>query len=449
MSDIFKSYDIRGLYPQQINRAVANLLGQAIAKFFLQAGQTKTVVIGGDMRMSTPELRDGIILGLVAQGMKVWDLGLVSTDTVYYASGRYSMPGIMITASHNPAEYNGCKIVLAGAVGVGSDSGLPMIEQYYLALQEDYNSEHSLAVEDKRQILTEYLDYLKRFINPADFQKMRLVIDAGNGLAGKIIPLLLENSPLDIIPLYFELDGSFPNHEANPLKPENTSDLIKRVKLENADLGLAFDGDSDRVFFIDEQGRLIDSSYIICLVAQYLLNKYPAQKILYNAVCSRVVPEVISGFGGQPVMERVGHTFIKNKMRQEDIIFGGEKSGHYYYRDCFYADNAFLTVLIVLSIMTQESGKTFSQLIEKFQTSSILPETNFTVDDQKKIITKLKNIYHDGEQSELDGLSVYYPEWWFNVRLSGTEPLLRLNLEAADDNLLQKKLAELSQLIME
>ena len=429
MATIFKSYDLRGLYPQEINRVIANRLGQALAKFFLTAAQPKTVVIGGDMRLSTPEIRAGLISGFAAGGMQVWDLGLVSTDTVYFAAGKYNLPGVMITASHNPADYNGLKIVLAGALGVGSDSGLPMVEEYFNNCVEDFSVDPGSIVFDKRQILNEYLDYLKKFVNPQDLASFKVVVDAGNGLAGKIIPLLLENSPLNILPLYFDLDGAFPNHEANPLKPENTTELIRRVKLEKANLGLAFDGDSDRVFLVDEKGQLIDSSYVICLVAKYLLNKYPAEKILYNAVCSRIVPEFIKKYGGQPIIERVGHTFIKNRMRKEDIIFGGEKSGHYYYRDCFYADNAFLTTLIILAIMSERSELSLSQLLSEYQTTAILSETNFTVSDQQAMIAKIKNIYHDGEQSKLDGLSVYYQDWWFNVRPSGTEPLLRLNLE--------------------
>ncbi|MCR4280439.1 MAG: phosphomannomutase/phosphoglucomutase [Candidatus Komeilibacteria bacterium] len=439
--EIFKSYDIRGIYPSELDGAMAARIGTAIALFLAEKKEPKNIVIGRDMRASGEEISSALISALTTAGCKVWDLGLVSTDVVYFASGKYNLPGIMITASHNTAEYNGFKIVLSGARGVGQGSGMDRIEELCEKTQAAEIGQAAIP-ETRNDILSEYISYLKSQVNIDSTRTVKVVIDAGNGMAGKIIPLLTKDLPIEVEPLYFELDGSFPNHEANPLKPETLFDLQAKIRAGDYDLGIAFDGDADRAIFLDEKGNLIDSSQIICLVAKTLLEKNPGSKILYNAVCSRAVPEIITELGGEPVRERVGHSFIKKTMREQDIIFGGEKSGHFFYRDLYFADSGFMTALLVWQIYSQQEKK-MSELVRRYSRYYAIPETNFAVADKEAVIGRLAGEYSDGQIDRLDGLTASYPDWWFNVRPSGSEPLLRLNLEANSEELLNEKAAEI------
>ncbi len=443
--EIFKAYDIRGVYPSEINKESAKLIGVAFAKF----ARSKKIIIGQDMRSSSKEIFQGLCDGITSTGKDVVDIGLVSTDTVYYASGKLNLPGVMITASHNPKKYNGMKFCLKGAKPVGKDTGLDKMKETVQDIistgkQIKKTGDHGKIY--KKNILKDYEKFVLSFIKKKDIKPLKVVIDAGNGMAGKMVPDIFKKLPIKVTPLYFKLDGNFPNHPANPAEKKNLKDLIQAVKKKKADIGMAFDGDADRVFFIDENGKTVLASFVVAMIAKNILLKKPKEKIIHDLRCGRIVPETINKNGGKPIKERVGHSFIKATMKRTGAIFGGEMSGHYYYRDNFRADSGIITALLVLEILSKSNNK-ISELVEGFEKYHQIDEVNFKVKDKEKKIKELKKKYKSGDQSELDGLSIDYEDWWFNVRASNTEPVLRLNLEAETKKLMLEKKKELMKII--
>ena len=442
LDQIIKAYDVRGIYPDQLDSDLAHAVGAAfvrVLKIAARDGGPGVVVIGHDMRPSGPELVAAFADGVREQGCDVILIGLASTDGLYFASGHLNIPGAMFTASHNPAQYNGIKLCRAGAAPVGQDSGLreirEMIENDAIPAYDGPMGETS-----ERDMLTEYAKYLRKLVDLSGIRPLKVVVDAGNGMGGFTVPAVLGTGcglpalPLDIDALYFELDGTFPNHEANPIEPSNLVDLQKRVLEVGADIGLAFDGDADRCFLVDERGELISPSTLTALIASRELKKAPGSTIIHNVITSKAVPEVILENGGTPVRTRVGHSFIKATMAETNAVFGGEHSGHFYFRDFWRADSGMLAALHALAALGETSeGTTISSLMREFDRYSNSGEINTEVKDQKAMTEKIRLAYAEGTTTdEMDGLTVDGGEWWFNVRPSNTEPLLRLNVEARD-----------------
>jgi phosphomannomutase len=441
LDTIFKAYDIRGVYPDEIDEAAARRIGWAFARF-TGAGR---IAMGRDMRTSSPSLAEAFTGGANAAGSSVVDLGEVSSDALYYASGRLSIPGAMFTASHNPGRYNGLKVCRAGAAPIGADSGLADIK----ALAAGAEAAGAPAVEpavEAFDILPSYAEHCRSFITTEGLRPLKVAIDAGNGMAGKTVPLVFSVLPFEVLPLYFELDGTFPNHPANPIESANLADLQGLVLEQGCDLGIAFDGDADRMFLVDEKARLVQGSTTTALVAGRLLEDHPGGSIIYNLICSWTVPEVIREKGGNPIRTRVGHSFIKEIMAETGAIFGGEHSGHYYFRDNFRADSGMIAALIVLEVLGR-SDSPLSQLLEPFDRYAASGEINSEVADQDAMIDELSRVFLDGKQDRIDGLTVEYDDWWFNCRASNTEPLLRLNLEARTEELMKEKLDQTLRII--
>ena len=419
---IFKAYDIRGLYPEELDEARAEKIGAAAGKFF----EGRTIVVGRDMRRSGPALAEAVIRGLTRAGKDVVDIGAVTTPMVTFAVAHFRYDGgIMVTASHNPAKFNGIKLCGKGAAAVSYDTGIDAIEA--MVLGGDIPSAPKPGSVAQRDVLAEYLQHVLGAAG--DIRGLKLVVDAGNGMAGMLMPPLLGKFQVEVVPLYFELDGSFPHHDANTLKPENLVDLQKKVLETRADLGIAFDGDGDRVIFVDEQGVAISADLVTVLLAREALQAEPGATILYDLRSSWAVREEIEALGGRAVMTRVGHSFIKQTMRKEKAVLGGELSGHYYFRDNFDADSGAFTLLKMLSLLCRER-KPMSQLIAPLQRYFASGEINSEVADKDAKIAELTHMYSCGRESGLDGLSVEFEDWWFNVRKSNTDPLLRLVVEA-------------------
>ncbi|MBU1131878.1 phosphomannomutase/phosphoglucomutase [Patescibacteria group bacterium] len=433
---IFKAYDVRGIYSDELDGETMEKIGRSFVQFL----SAKKVVVGYDMRLSSPELSAAFMRGCVKQGADVLDLGQISTDALYFCSGKYDLPGVMITASHNPKEYNGVKFCRAGAEPIGGDSGLEQIKELVSA-DNFVDAETAGVIEKKENILKEFRDHCLKFIDKEKIKPLKIVVDAGNGMAGKVVPIIFENLPCEIIPLYFELDGNFPHHPSNPLEKENVLDLISKVKESGADLGLAFDGDADRVFFIDEKGERVDSSFATAMIAKNLLKKNPGEKVIYTVTVSKAVPDIVEKMGSESILTRVGHSFIKELMKKSGAIFSGEHSGHYYFRDNFRADSGIIAALIVIEMLS-ESGKKLSEFSEKFDSYHKIEEMNTQVEDKDLVIQNLKEKYGANLTQEFDGVTFEFPDWWFNVRPSNTEPLLRLNLEANSEELMEEKTAE-------
>jgi phosphomannomutase len=439
LSPIFKAYDVRGTYPEQLDEASARRIGGAFALF---TGADR-IVLGRDMRVSSPALTAAFAEGAAAAGTSVVDVGEVSTDALYFASGRMGLPGAMFTASHNPGHYNGIKMCRSGAAPIGADSGLQDIR----ALAEEGVPGATAPGEvSAHDVLPEYATHCRGFVDAGVLHPLKVAIDAGNGMAGKTVPIVFEGLPFEVVPLFFELDGTFPNHPANPIEPANLADLQKKVLAEGCVAGIAFDGDADRMFLVDERGELVSGSTTTALVAERLLRKHPGEAVIYNLICSWAVPEVIEENGGRPVRTRVGHSFIKQVMAETGAIFGGEHSGHYYFRDNFRADSGMIAALLTLEAMS-ESGLPLSRMLEPYERYAASGEINSTVADQAAALAKLATAYADGKQDASDGLTVEFDDWWFNCRPSNTEPLLRLNLEARDDALMAAKRDEVLALI--
>ncbi len=426
--NIFKAYDIRGLVGTQLNKQFAFSTGVAFAKFLEMRREPATVVIGEDMRPSSPELADAFSAGITSQGLDVIRIGLASTDMLYFASGKLGLPGAMFTASHNPAEYNGIKLCLSSAKPIGKESGLLLIEKF---VREGVPvSNRPMGKESDRQMLAEYVDYLLTLVDLSEIRNLKIVIDAGNGMAGHTAPAVFAKLKAEVIPMYFELDGTFPNHEANPIDEANLKDLKKRVKKMGADIGLAFDGDADRCFLVDETGNAVNPSLLTALIAERELKKQPGASIIYNLISSKAVKEVITENGGKPLRSRVGHSYIKAMMGESGAIFGGEHSGHFYFAQFWRADSGMLAALHAIAALGT-SDKTLSELLKPYARYISSGEINSKVQDPVQKVSQIKAIYADTYQSdELDGLTITSDTWWFNVRASNTEPLLRLNVEA-------------------
>jgi phosphomannomutase len=430
LEKIIKAYDIRGLVKDEITPDFAFSLGTAFAKFLEYEREPATIVVGEDMRPSSPLLADAFSDGVISQGMDVIRIGLASTDMLYFASGKLNLPGIMFTASHNPAKYNGMKLCKSGARPIGQETGLVKIRQ--LIEQGVPISNRPIGSMRNQDLLKEYVDYLLSLFPDKAFQKRKLkvVIDAGNGMAGFTAPAVMERLNIDLIPMYFELDGNFPNHEANPIEAKNLKDLQKRVKKEKADIGLAFDGDADRCFLINEKGELVNPSALTSLIAVNQLKTKPGSTIIYNLISSKAVSEVISENGGIGVRSRVGHSYIKSLMAESGAIFGGEHSGHFYFSNFWRADSGMLAALYALTEL-MATKNTLSELLKPFNRYVASGEINSKVKNTEKSIELIRKKYCDKYLvDELDGLTITADSWWFNLRPSNTEPLLRLNVEA-------------------
>ncbi|WP_069768506.1 phosphomannomutase/phosphoglucomutase [Streptomyces sp. LUP30] len=434
LSQIVKAYDVRGVVPDQWDESLAELFGAA----FAQVTDAEAIVVGHDMRPSSPALSDAFARGAAALGVHVTRIGLCSTDQLYYASGALNLPGAMFTASHNPARYNGIKLCRAGAAPVGQDTGLTQIRELVEKWTETGAPESApeRGTVSDTDTLKDYAAHLRALVDLTSIRPLKVVVDAGNGMGGHTVPTVLEGLPLSVVPLYFELDGTFPNHEANPLDPANLVDLQKRVREEGADLGLAFDGDADRCFVVDERGEPVSPSAITALVAVRELARSGGRgTVIHNLITSRTVPEVVGEHGGTPVRTRVGHSFIKAEMARSGAIFGGEHSAHYYFKDFWNADTGMLAALHVLAALGGQDGP-LSRLVAEYDRYSGSGEINSTVADQADRIAAIRAAYGDRDDvtlDELDGLTVSSADWWFNVRPSNTEPLLRLNAEARDE----------------
>ena len=428
--DIFKAYDIRGLVDGELSPDFAFSVGLAFARFLELEREPSTVLVGEDMRPSSPELAEAFSAGVTSNGTNVIRIGLASTDLLYFAAGSKNLPGAMFTASHNPAAYNGIKLCLSGARPIGKETGLKTIENFVrngipLVMRP-------VGIETSEDLLQAYSDHLHELVSFNGNRPLKIVIDAGNGMAGFTAPAIFDRLGAEIIPLYFELDGNFPNHEANPIDPANLRDLQKSVLENKADIGLAFDGDADRCFLVDEKGETVDPSLLTALIASRELIKHPGATIIHSLISSRTVVEVINELGGVPVRSRVGHSYIKALMAETGAIFGGEHSGHFYFKDFWRADSGALAALHALAALG-ESDKTISQLLAPFKRYFASGEVNSRVADSALVIKAIKEKYSvlsEFEIDELDGLTVSTSTWWFNVRASNTEPLLRLNVEA-------------------
>jgi phosphomannomutase len=444
LEKIIKAYDIRGLVKDEVTPDFSFSLGVAFAKFLEIEREPATIVVGEDMRPSSAPLADAFSDGATSQGMDVIRIGLASTDMLYFASGKLNLPGVMFTASHNPAKYNGMKLCKSGARPIGQESGLIKIRQL---IEEGVPiSNRPVGSVRKQQLLNDYVDYLlARFPkNTFKKRKLKVVIDAGNGMAGFTAPAVMQQLNVDLIPMYFELDGNFPNHEANPIEPENLKALQKRVKKEKADIGLAFDGDADRCFLIDENGDLVNPSALTGLIAVRELKANPGATIIYNLISSKAVAEVISENGGVALRSRVGHSYIKTLMAESGAVFGGEHSGHFYFGDFWRADSGMLAALYALAEL-MATTKSLSNLLQPYNRYFSSGEINSKVKDANKSIKLVKDKYQDKYQvDELDGLTVTAKSWWFNLRPSNTEPLLRLNVEADT----QKQMAEIRDTVL-
>ena len=437
LTSIVKAYDVRGVVPDQLNEHVATAIGAAFVRMLRSGGENAdTIVLAHDMRDSSPGLAAAFAEGARTEGTNVIMAGLGSTDLLYYASGSLDMPGAMFTASHNPAQYNGIKMCRAGAKPIGQDTGLAQIRDGAQAildagkgLAEPTGTAESVA------LLPKYAAFLRTLVDLSGIRPLKVVVDAGNGMGGYTVPAVLGGTvapalPLDIVPLYFELDGSFPNHEANPLEPKNIVDLQAAVRQHGADIGLAFDGDADRCFVVDADGNPVSPSAVTALVAARELLKHPGGTIIYNLITSHAVPEIVRENGGVPIRSRVGHSFIKGEMARTGAVFGGEHSAHYYFRDFWGADTGMLAAMHVLAALGGQD-KPLSELASKYERYVASGEINTTVTDQPAKIAEVKSAFPDAEVDELDGLTLSFPDGsWANLRPSNTEPLLRLNVEA-------------------
>jgi phosphomannomutase len=426
---IFKAYDIRGIVPDQLDEGVAEAVGAAFARM---TGAQALVTVH-DMRTSSAPLAEAFGAGAASQGADVLSAGLGSTDMLYYASGSLGIPGAMITASHNPAKYNGIKLCRAGARPVGADTGLAELRT--LAEGGVPAAQGAPGTITPRDLLSGYADHLKTLVDLSGIRPLTVAVDAGNGMAGHTVPKVFEGLPISLVPLYFELDGTFPNHEANPIDPKNLVDLQQAVIGSGADIGLAFDGDADRCFVVDERGEIVSPSVLTALIAVRELAREPGATIIHNLITSRAVPEIVSAHGGTPVRTRVGHSFIKAEMAATGAIFGGEHSGHFYFRDFWFADSGMLAGLHVLAALGSQDGP-LSSLLSEYARYEASGEINSEVSDQKAATERVRVAFagRDGvAMDELDGLTVDSGTWWFNLRPSNTEPLLRLNVEAPDE----------------
>jgi phosphomannomutase len=443
---IFKAYDVRGIYPEEINEEAAFKIGAALIKFL----NKKTVVVGYDMRSSSDKLFTALASGINSMGAKVIDIGLCSTDMVYFAVASYKYDaGIMITASHNPKQYNGMKFVRENAIPIGEESGLKEIKEFVMNDQDIHQKYENIRDPPditKKQVLEDFKKHVLSFIDKDKIAPIKILADAGNGMAGLTVPEIFKGLNCEVIPMCFELDGNFPDHQPDPLVPENRIKIESRMKKGEADLGIAFDGDADRCFFIDDTGNFVPGDFITALLAEHFLKSAGEGKIIYDVRASWAVRDIVKKNNGTPLLNRVGHAFFKQRMRDEKAIFGGEVSGHYYFKDNFNADTGIVAAVLLIEILSK-SNKKLSELVAKFKDYHVSGEINSTVEDKDAAIEKLKLKYNDGNLFFIDGISVEYDDWHFNVRKSNTEPLLRLNLEAKSEKVMNEKIDEVLAII--
>jgi phosphomannomutase len=437
---VFKAYDVRGVVPEDLDADLARTIGAAFAEW----ASAPRILIGRDCRLSSPDIATAIAEGATSRGVDAVDMGLASTDLLYFASGSLDLPGVMITASHNPKQYNGLKFCRAGAAPVGEDSGLREIRA--LVEGPDLSPVGTPGALEQRDLLPEYVEHVLTFTDVDAMRPLTLVVDTANGMGGLVAPAVFERLPFTVHYLYPELDGTFPNHPADPIDPENQRDLKAKVLEVGADVGLAFDGDADRVFLIDEHAEDVSGSLLTALVAEAMLRKEPGAKVVHNLITSWTVPEVIRENGGEPIRTRVGHSFIKGVMAETGAIFGGEHSGHYYFRDNYRADSGLIAAVVALGELSR-SGGPLSALLAPFRRYVASGEINSEVDDQQARIEAIATAYPDAREDRLDGLTIEFDDWWANIRPSNTEPLLRLNVEATTPELLERKTAELLAII--
>jgi len=442
---IFKAYDVRGIYGEDLTDEIAYRIGRAAAQYL----KVPEIAVGRDMRLSSPQLAAALIRGITDQGVNATDLGMTTTDELYFAVGKFNFAaGVMITASHNPGKYNGMKFCRAQAFPISLESGLADIRD--IAISGNYVEPAHKGRITQKDVLDDYVQHALSFIDVSKVRPLKVVIDAGNGMAGMMMPRVFKFLPCELVPLYFDLDGNFPNHPASPIEPENMEDLQKKVREVGADLGAAFDGDADRMFPVDEHGDIVDGSMVTAIVSNSLLHKHPGSTILYNLIVSKSVPELINKLGGKAVRTRVGHSYIKAEMRQLNGIFGGEHSGHFYFRDNWFADSGLIAFLITLELVSIE-GKPLSELLKPLDKGVRSGEINSKVSDVQGKLKALEEQFGRDAQSvdHMDGITVDYGDWWFNVRPSNTEPLLRLNIEANSRALMEQKRDELLAFIRE
>jgi phosphomannomutase len=438
---IFKAYDIRGTYPHQLNEAIAHRIGRSLVEYL----RPQSVVVGRDMRLSSPQIWEGLTTGITEGVADVIDIGLVSTDCLYFAVGKFGYhAGVMITASHNPPEYNGFKMCKKDAMPLSGESGIDRIKE--LVVRGDFPIPQRRGEVKKQDVNQAYVKHILSFIDRDKIKPFKIVIDAGNGMAGNIVPQLFSHLPCKLIPMFFELDGSFPNHPASPIEPENIAPLRERVLTEKADLGAAFDGDADRMFLVDEHANSLGGDMVTALVAKSLLRQKKGATILYNLICSKAVPQVIRNQGGKAIRTRVGHALIKPLMKQHNAVFGGEHSGHFYFRNNWFADSGLIALVVCLELISVE-GQPLSALVDSIDSYFRSGEINSRVDDIPGKLRQIEKHFSGGTIDHLDGLTIDFGEWWFNLRPSNTEPLLRLNVEATSKEILQRKTDELLKLI--
>ncbi|OFW56487.1 MAG: phosphomannomutase/phosphoglucomutase [Candidatus Solincola sediminis] len=439
-TDIFKAYDVRGIYPEQLDEKTCNRIAKAFVTFI----QTDKIVVGYDMRLSSPSLSEAFIEGATEQGADVTLIGLCSTDMLYYASGILDVPGAMFTASHNPKEYNGLKFCRRQAAPISIDTGLADIQD--LAIRNEFPASMRRGGVERTDMLDRYIEHALGFIDTSQLKPLKVVADAGNGMGGLILPALFKKLPCELVPHCFEIDGSFPHHQPDPINPQNIKLLQQWVLEDGGDLGMAFDGDADRVFLVDDKGQPVSGSLTTALIARRVLETHGGERIIYNCINGWIVPETIYAFGGIPIKERVGHSFIKQTMAATGAIFAGEHSGHYYFRDNFRADSGLIASLFILEIISLQN-QPLSQILEPFKKYFDSGEINSRVDDISAKLEEIAKEYSNGRIEHIDGVTVEYPDWWFNVRPSNTEPLIRLNLEAKTPQLMEAKRDEVLAVI--
>ncbi len=441
--NIFKAYDIRGKVGTELTGDVARLVGSALAEWLPNAG---TVAVGRDMRPDSAELAAAVIEGLVQQGRDVLDIGQVTSDMIYFAVGHNNLAGgAMVTASHNPGADNGIKLCREEARPIGIETGLAEVRD--AAIKGEFIPAAVEGTVTQQHLTDEWITHALSFVDASSWPAYKVAIDAGNGMAGAIIPSLEPKTPLEVTRMYFDLDGTFPNHIANPLIPENLVDLQAKIKETGSDFGVAFDGDGDRAVVVDENGVALSGTTMTAILAEYFLSKNPGATILYNAICGRVVPETVAAHGGQSHRTKVGHSFIKADMRTYDAVFAGEHSGHYYFKDNFFADSGLIAALVAIQVLSL-SGVKMSQLAEKYRTAYVaISETNFEVNDKESVLERLRVRFQEAKQDDLDGLTVNFENSWFNVRASNTEPVIRLNAEATTQTELNHLVDQVTSII--
>lgn len=445
LQTIFKAYDVRGKVGSELTPEVAEAIGKAFANFLPTEG---SVAVGRDMRPDSAELASALIKGVASQGREVIDIGEVTSDMIYFAVGNNQLAGgAMVTASHNPGEYNGIKLCREEAKPIGADTGLFDIRD--AAVKNDATLAAQSGAVTEKDIVSDWVNHALGFIDVAKLKPLKVVVDAGNGMAGKIFPALEPLAPFKVTEMYFELDGTFPNHIANPLEPKNLVDIIAKIKAEGADVGIAFDGDGDRAVLIDEKGEPLTGTVMTSLLAEYFLQLNPGATILHNAICGRAATDTIVKNGGKPVRTKVGHSYIKDEMRKNNAVFAGEHSGHYYFKDNFMADSGLIAAVVGLALLSA-SDKSLSQLVAPLRGQYVqIPETNFEVADKDATMKKISQSFTEGTQDWLDGLTINFENSWVNVRPSNTEPLLRLNAEATTQADLDAIVTKVTELITE